>query len=336
MRTLAISHQRDAGPGIFAEAIETARGELDLWHIAETADPPADPFGYDAVMTFGGSMHADQDGEHAWIAPEKALLADLLEAGVPVLGVCLGSQLPRRGRRWPGAACARAGDRLARGPGDRARRSVGRAARAGFEAFQWHSFECVPPPSAEVLATSAVCVQAYRLADAAWGIQFHAEVEAVDAHWIDDYHDGPTRSASASTPPSSVRTPPRGPRPGTSSAGHSVAGSSPRRSADSPVSTGAATHGARPIGNPPSARGPRYLADERADSEPGRIGDRVGVVWMVVGASAIAVSVLTVLGVVLGVRRAWRLPSFSAGARDRFSTLTSPGRDRRPRARRRP
>ncbi len=62
----------------------------------------------------------------------------------------------------------------------------------GFEAFQWHSFECVPPPSAEVLATSAVCVQAYRLADAAWGIQFHAEVEAADAaHWIDDYTSDP-------------------------------------------------------------------------------------------------------------------------------------------------
>ena len=64
MRTLAISHQRDAGPGVFAEAIEASGHEIDRWHITETDQPPADPFGYDAVMTFGGSMHADQECEH--------------------------------------------------------------------------------------------------------------------------------------------------------------------------------------------------------------------------------------------------------------------------------
>ena len=38
-------------------------------------------------------MHADQDDEHSWLAEEKALLADLLERRVPLLGVCLGAQL---------------------------------------------------------------------------------------------------------------------------------------------------------------------------------------------------------------------------------------------------
>ncbi len=93
MRTLAISHQRDAGPGVFAEAIAAAGAELDVWHIAESDDPPADPFGYDAVLSFGGAMHADQEGDHGWIAPEKSLLTELLDARVPLLGVCLGAQL---------------------------------------------------------------------------------------------------------------------------------------------------------------------------------------------------------------------------------------------------
>jgi hypothetical protein len=34
MRTLAISHQRDAGPGVFAEAIAAAGHSLDVWHRA--------------------------------------------------------------------------------------------------------------------------------------------------------------------------------------------------------------------------------------------------------------------------------------------------------------
>ena len=190
MRTLAISHQRDAGPGVFAEAIAAAGHDVDLWHIAETDQPPADPFGYGAVMTFGGSMHADHTDRHPWLLPEKRLLARLLEAGVPLLGVCLGSQLlaeaggggTRRALRpeigWHPVELTGSG---------RADPVIGPLA-PGFEAFQWHSYECLPPPGAEVLARSSVCVQAYRLDGPAWGIQFHAEVSAADAaFWIDDY-----------------------------------------------------------------------------------------------------------------------------------------------------
>ncbi len=36
---------------------------------------PADPHCYDAVMTFGGAMHADQEAEHPWLGDEKSLLA---------------------------------------------------------------------------------------------------------------------------------------------------------------------------------------------------------------------------------------------------------------------
>jgi hypothetical protein len=46
---LAIVHQRDAGPGVFAEAVAEAGGELDEWFIAEAGDPPADPSTYDAA-----------------------------------------------------------------------------------------------------------------------------------------------------------------------------------------------------------------------------------------------------------------------------------------------
>ncbi len=38
-------------------------------------------------------MHADQEAEHPWLRDEKELLATLLDAGVPTMGVCLGSQL---------------------------------------------------------------------------------------------------------------------------------------------------------------------------------------------------------------------------------------------------
>jgi GMP synthase-like glutamine amidotransferase len=59
---------------------------------------------------------------------------------------------------------------------------------ARFEAFQWHSYEFGLPPGATPLARSPGRLQAFRMGDAAWGIQFHAEVDRriVDG-WIDDY-----------------------------------------------------------------------------------------------------------------------------------------------------
>lgn len=57
-----------------------------------------------------------------------------------------------------------------------------------FVAFQWHSYEAPLPPDANALAWSSTSLQAYRIGDCAWGIQFHAEVSSEDAErWIDGY-----------------------------------------------------------------------------------------------------------------------------------------------------
>jgi GMP synthase (glutamine-hydrolysing) len=194
MRCLAIVHQGDAGPGVFAEAMAARAVRLDEWRVAETDDPPGDPFGYDAVMTFGGAMHPDSDGDHAWMGPQKELLGRLLDRGMPLLGACLGSQLLGAAA---GAAPTRASEPeigwhrvevTSEGLDDPV---IGPLAPS-FEAFQWHSYEVPLPPGAASLATSPVSLQAWRVGEAAYGIQFHAEVSAADAdNWIDDYRSDP-------------------------------------------------------------------------------------------------------------------------------------------------
>jgi GMP synthase (glutamine-hydrolysing) len=104
VRVLAIVHQRDAGPGVFAEAIRDAGGELDEWTLAERPQPPADPFGYDAVFVLGGAMNVDEGGRHGWIAEEEALLRELLEREVPLLGLCLEGSCSRSRRERKRAA----------------------------------------------------------------------------------------------------------------------------------------------------------------------------------------------------------------------------------------
>ena len=189
MRVLAIVHQRDAGPGVFADAVRARGGTLDTWLRAETDAAPGEPSAYDAVMVFGGAMHADHEDRHPWLRDVKGLLRDLLEQGVPTLGVCLGGQLlaeaagaPARRAREPEIGWHEV-EVTAEGAADALLAPLAPA----FTAFQWHSYEFPLPPGATALARSAVCLQAFRLG-AAVGIQFHAEVSAADAEaWIDDY-----------------------------------------------------------------------------------------------------------------------------------------------------
>lgn len=207
MRLLSINHQRDAGPGVFADSIASAGAALDEWFITETDLPPADPCGYDAVMSFGGSMHVDEKRKHPWLAEEKVLLRKLLERDTPLLGVCLGAQLL--------SEAAGGGAHRAREPeigwleiavtAEGAEDPLIGPLAPGFEGFEWHSYECGLPVHATVLARTPVCAQAFRIGEAAWGIQFHAEVRAADAeYWIGDY--GSDRDAvSIGVDPSALR-----------------------------------------------------------------------------------------------------------------------------------
>lgn len=54
---------------------------------------PVDLDDVDGVVSMGGPMNVDQAGEYAWIDQESAFIKSAHEAGLPVVGVCLGAQL---------------------------------------------------------------------------------------------------------------------------------------------------------------------------------------------------------------------------------------------------
>ncbi|MDQ6817605.1 MAG: type 1 glutamine amidotransferase [Actinomycetota bacterium] len=193
-RVLAIVHHVDAGPGVFGDAIRRAGAELDEWLIVDGALPPRDPLDYTAVVFLGSSVHADQAEAHPWLERERELLGELVQERVPVLGVCLGAQL------------------LAQATGGKALRSaepeigwyevalesegaddpvLGFLAPR-FEALGWHSYEVELPDEATLLARSDACIQAFRVGDRAWGIQFHSEVTWRDLLvWIEGSRSDP-------------------------------------------------------------------------------------------------------------------------------------------------
>jgi GMP synthase (glutamine-hydrolysing) len=191
MRALSVVHQSDAGPGVFVDEMRERGVELDEWPLAERGTaPPVEVADYDAVLTFGGAMHADQEDRHPWLQFEKDFLAALLDDGMPILAVCLGTQLlaDAAGGVARRASEPEIGWKEVEVTDEGSSDPVIGPLAPRFEAFQWHSYEAVPPEGAALLAQSPVCPQAYRVGENAWGIQFHAEVSAADVgKWIDDY-----------------------------------------------------------------------------------------------------------------------------------------------------
>ncbi len=189
-RCLSIIHQEDAGPGVFALEANARGWQMDNWLIAAGEPAPGDPLTYDAAFAFGGAMDAHQEDMYPWLREEKAILAGLLDAEVPTMGVCLGSQLLADAA---GAPAVRADEPeigwfgievTSEGAAD----PVIGGLEPGFEALQWHSYRSPLPPGAVELASSPLALQAYRIGDRTWGIQFHAEVTEVDAvSWAVNY-----------------------------------------------------------------------------------------------------------------------------------------------------
>ena len=124
-----------------------ARSGHELVEWVPTNGGPPDLDGLGAAMVFGGAMHVDQEGANPWLRGEKELLRRLLGAGLPLLGVCLGSQLLAEAA---GAAPRRASEpeigwvpveQTAAGRAD----PLTGALPERFEAFEWHSYEAPLP-----------------------------------------------------------------------------------------------------------------------------------------------------------------------------------------------
>jgi GMP synthase (glutamine-hydrolysing) len=189
MRVLAVIHQPDAGPGVFGEAIRDYGAELVEW-LPPSQPPPADAESFDAVMVLGGAMNADQADRHPWLHAEEALLKEVLATGTPAIGLCLGGQMLAQAAGAPARRAARPEIGWVRIEldGTGSEDPVLGALAPGFEAFSWHGYEFPLPPGATELARSEVCLQAARIGEAAWALQFHPEVSRADVlSWIDDH-----------------------------------------------------------------------------------------------------------------------------------------------------
>ena len=194
MRILAVLHPGAGLTGLLGERAAAGGHELLEWTSGDGERMPARLDDLDAVVVFGGGMNVRDADRMPWLNGEIELLRDALAAGIPALGICLGSQLL--------AAAAGAAVRRAPAPeigwldvelsADGVRDPVLGRLPGRFLAYEWHSYAFDLPGGAIELARSAVCSQAFRLGETAWAVQFHPEVTPeIVRGWALDYESDP-------------------------------------------------------------------------------------------------------------------------------------------------
>ena len=187
MRLLSVVHGEEVRGEVFDDVALEDGHEVEEWWIVSSPDPPRPLEEYDAVLVYGGPMNVDEEAEHTWLRREDEFVRTLLDRRVPTLGVCLGGQLlakaggahvgpspePEFGFTPVTLSDAAAEDPLFGGlPRD-------------LEVFNAHGYAFHVPDRGVELARSAVCAQAFRLGDAAWGVQFHPEIRVDQvARWL--------------------------------------------------------------------------------------------------------------------------------------------------------
>jgi GMP synthase (glutamine-hydrolysing) len=154
---------------------------------AQTDPVPNNVQQYAAIIILGGPMAVYDEAKY--LKKEQELIKQALKDEIPVLGICLGSQLIAQA----------IGGKVHKGGKKEIGWSTVKINSAGLvdlfkgidtqeiKVFQWHGDTYDLPPNAAITASSKLYTQAFRFGSAI-GIQFHLEITVeMIRRWTEEY-----------------------------------------------------------------------------------------------------------------------------------------------------
>jgi len=164
---------------------------------------PSDPSIFKGVVVLGGPMNVDEEQKYPFLKAENDFIQKVLKAGIPFLGICLGSQLLAKA----------AGARVVKSPvkeigwyqiqltEEGKKDPLFKGFRPEDPIYHWHGDMFQIPSNGKLLASAEGCPhQALKVGDKAYGLQFHVEVtDKSIKEWCDEYcaNDLPGREGHA-------------------------------------------------------------------------------------------------------------------------------------------
>ncbi|MEV6105207.1 type 1 glutamine amidotransferase [Streptomyces sp. NPDC051940] len=180
---LIVQNGPDGGPRRLATWLAEDGLRPDVVHAYRGEPLPSRLDGHQALIVLGGAAMPDDFERMPWLADTRPLAAAALRGGVPYLGICLGGQLL--------AQIAGGAVKAQHGTPEVGSTRLTLRAEAGSDplfaglpahptAIERHVDTITElPAGAQWLVESDNCpYQAFRCGPAAWGLQFHPEVDA--------------------------------------------------------------------------------------------------------------------------------------------------------------
>ncbi len=174
MRALVVEHDEYEKAAAVGRELELRGFELVSLVVQADRTVPGgissfpDPTDFDLIVPLGSPWSVHDRRIASWLDPELEMLRVAMDASVPVLGICFGSQ----------ALAAAAGGEVWRAPAP----EIGwhevdsdNPRISGFW-FEWHKDVFDVPPGGELIAANSVGPQLFRVGNSI-GAQFHPEVD---------------------------------------------------------------------------------------------------------------------------------------------------------------